>query len=377
MRRRLTISVLFGCLCVTMYVAASTSATAAEGRFGVGLKLGKVVHTIPVGAAVGPWLVWDKSTCSYRQTTNHPKTYRAAVRKVVGGPTTVGYLHYGDTDPFGVANSKSINAMAKLAGMKINRYNLKYPSETEPLVQARNAITKKEPAVLEGQQIDTLSNAFLKILQKDGCIPPVQLYLPVKNVPSFGAVWADAGTTQGTWLAQQAKKRGWTPSDTALVSCTDPTVGSAVNIMFDTAQKALLANGFKLAKSNIFRLVCKYSATESAQVRITDWLTAHPNFKHLLINTIDDERAQGEINALKQAGRLGDALTIANGVDQLGQQQIRAGLESASVAFFPEKYGEWLIPILQDVMAGNPVPSFTGSNLVVITKANINRYYKP
>ena len=266
--------------------------------------------------------------------------------------------------------------MATLAGFKINRYNIKYPSETEPLVQARNAITKKEPAVLEGQQIDTLNTAFLKILEKDGCIPPVQLYLPVKNVPSFGAVWSDTGTQQGTWLAQQAKKRGWKPGDTALVSCTDPTVGSAVNILFDTAKKAITSNGFNLPKANIFRLVCKYSATESAQVRLTDWLTAHPTFKHLLINTIDDERTQGEINALKQANRLGDALTIASGVDQLGQQQIRSGQQGASVAFFPEKYGEWLIPIIQDVMAGNPVPSFTGSKLIVITKANINQYYK-
>jgi len=376
MRWRFAFSAFILCLTIATSAAASTTADAG-GNLGVGLKLGKTVNTIPVGASIGPWLVWNRSTCSYQQATSHPKNYRAAVRKVVGGPTTIGYLHYGDTDPFGVANSKSINAMAELAGFKVNRYNLKYPSETEPLVQARNAITKKEPAVLEGQQIDTLNNAFLKILEKDGCIPPVQLYLPVKNVPSFGAVWADAGTQQGIWLAQQAKKKGWKPSDTALVSCTDPTVGSAVNIMFDTAQKALLANGFKLPKSSIFRLVCKYSATESAQVRLRDWLTAHPTFKHLLINTIDDERTQGEINALKQAGRLDDALTIANGVDQLGQEQIRTGEESASVAFFPEKYGEWLIPLLQDVMAGNPVPSFTGSDLIVITKANIDRYYKP
>jgi ribose transport system substrate-binding protein len=298
------------------------------------------------------------------------------VRRVVSGPTTIGYLHYGDTDPFGVANSKSIKAMAALAGWKIDRFNLKYPSETEPLVQARNAITKKEPAVLEGQQISTLNPAFFKILEKQGCIPPVQLYLAVPNVPSFGAVWSDTGMRQGTWLAQQAKARGWKPADTAFVSCTDPTVGSSVNVMFDTADKALHAGGFAVPKSNTFRLVCKYSATESAQVRLTDWLTAHPTFKHLLINTIDDERTQGEINALKQAGRTADALTIASGADQLGQQQIRSGQQSASVAFFPEKYGEWLIPILQDVMAGNPVPSFTGSQLVVITRANIGKYYK-
>jgi len=266
--------------------------------------------------------------------------------------------------------------MAKLAGFKINRYNLKYPSTTEPLVQARNAVTRHEPAVLEGQQIDTLNNAFFKILENDGCIPPVQLYLAVKNVPSFGAVWADTGTAQGAWLAQQAKKRGWKPADTALVSCTDPSVGESVNIMFDTAEKALVKGGFNVPKNNRFRLVCKYSTTESAQVRLTDWLTSHPNFKHMLINTIDDERTQGEINALKQAGRLNDALTIAAGADQLGQQQIRSGLENASVGFFPEKYGEWLIPLLEDVMAGNPVPSFTGSQLTTITKANINQFYK-
>jgi ribose transport system substrate-binding protein len=381
MRRRLFISVLTVCLCIATYVVATTTASAggsssAAGGFGVGLKLGKVLHTIPVGASVGPWLVWNKSTCSYQSAATHPKAYRAAVRKVVGGPKKIGYLHYGDTDPFGVANSKSIKAMATLAGWTIDRFNLKYPSETEPLVQARNAITKKEPAVLEGQQIDTLNPAFFKILEKQGCIPPVQLYLPVKNVPSFGAVWADTGTKQGAWLAQQAKARGWKPADTALVSCTDPTVGAAVNIMFDTAEKALRAGGFAISKSNVFRLVCKYSATESAQVRLTDWLTGHPTFKHLLINTIDDERTQGEINALKQAGRSGDALTIASGADQLGQQQIRSGKESASVAFFPEKYGEWLIPILEDVMAGNPVPSFTGSQLVVVTRANIGKYYK-
>jgi len=229
--------------------------------------------------------------------------------------------------------------------------------------------------VIQAQQLDTLSGAFLKILQKDGCIPSVQMYLKVKDVPSFGAVWADTGTTQGKWLAQQAKAKGWNPNDTALVECTDPDVGSSVNIMFDTAPKALVASGFKIPSKNVFKIVCKYSQTQSAQVNVKAWFTGHPGFKHVMINTIDDERMQGAINALNQVGRFKDALTIASGADGLGQQQIKAGLEGASIAYFPERYGEWLVPILQDVMAGNPVPSFTGSKLVVITKANINKYY--
>ena len=66
------------------------------------------------------------------------------------------------------------------------------------------------------------------------------------------------------------------------------------------------------------------------------------------------------MNALKQrtATRTHDSPPAPTGS---ASQQIKAGIEKASVAYFPERYGEWLVPILEDVMAGNPVPSFTGS----------------
>jgi ribose transport system substrate-binding protein len=363
------------CCAIAAVATSVTSSASAAGSFGVGLRLGKVLHSIPVGSSIGPWLVWNPSKCSFQQAATHPRVYKAAVRRRIGGPTRIGFLNYGDTDPFGVANTKSIRKWLAAAGIAMDYYNIKYPSTTEPLVQARNAITKKEPAVLESQQISSLDPAFYKILQKDGCIPSVALYLKKTQAPSMGALWEDVGTAQGVWLAQQAKRRGWKPSDTALVSCTDPSVGASVNIMFDTAKKALLSSGYKLPSANMFRLVCTYSSTSSAQIRLRDWLTAHPNYKHLLINTIDDERTQGEIQALKASGRFGDALTIAGGADELGQKQIKSGQESASVAFFPERYGEWLIPLLEDVMAGNPVPSFTATPTIVLTKANIRKYY--
>jgi len=376
MPRRAIVFVVLIALGLATVAGTAMAAPGAERAFGVGLKLGSVVHSIPVGSSIGPWLVWNKSTCSYQTAPTHPKAYKADIRKVLGGPTKIGYMHYGDTDPFGVANSKSMKAMAAKAGFQLDVYNLRYPSTTEPLTQARAAVLKKDGGVIQAQQVDTLSDAFLKILQKQGCIPSVQMYLKVANVPSFGAVWPDSGTTQGIWLAGQAKAKKWAPADTALVECTDPDVGSSVNVMFDTAPKALAANGFALPKGNIFKIICKYSQTQSAQVNVTAWFTGHPNFKHIMINTIDDERMQGVINALKQVRRWNDALTISTGADGLGQKQIKAGLQGASVAYFPERYGEWLVPILQDVMAGNPVPSFTGSKLITITKANIGQYYK-
>ena len=354
--------------------SSQVSSAAAGAQFGVGLKLSGVVGEAEVGSSTGPWLVWNAKSCAYEQTSDHPTDYKAQSRTVAGGPTQIGYMHYGDVDPFGVANSKSVASEAEKVGFTLNTYNLKYPSETEPLAQARNSVLKKDAGVIQAQQVASVTPAFLKILQTDGCIPSVQMYLAVENVPTFGAVWSDVGATQGAWLAKEALARGWKPEDTALVQCTDPTLGEDVNSMFKTGPEALVKGGFALPDSNVYPLKCEFTPQKAA-VPVTDWLTAHPDVKNILMQTIDDERMSGMLNAMKQAGRSGDQIDIASGADQLGQEQIKNGVQQASIAYFPEKYGEWLIPILEDVMAGNPVPSFVGQALPVITQDNINDYY--
>jgi len=320
--------------------------------------------------------VWNKETCAYEEAADHPEAYEANLRAVTGGPTQIGYMHYGDVDPFGVANSKSMADVAEQAGFQLNVYNLKFPSETEPLAQARNSVLKKDAGVVQAQQVASVSDAFLKILHTDGCIPSVQMYLKTKMVPAFGAVWGDVGKAQGTWLAEQALAKGWTPDDTALVQCTDPSLGEDVNSMFPAAVQALNDGGFALADDDVFPIKCEFTP-QKAQIPVTDWLTAHPDYDHILMTTIDDERMSGMTNAMRKAGKKeGESyLGIASGTDELGQKEIKNGHESASIAFFPEKYGEWLVPILEDVMAGNPVPSFVGQGLPVITKDNIGEYY--
>jgi ribose transport system substrate-binding protein len=344
--------------------------------FGVGLQLGDELGAAEVNSVEGPWLVWNKESCAYEEATEHPETYAASIRQVVGGPTQIGYMHYGDVDPFGVANSKSMADVAKQVGFQLNTYTLKFPSESEPLTQARNSVLKKDAGVIQAQQVSSVSDAFLKILQTDGCIPPVQMYLKTPMVPAFGAVWKDVGAAQGTWLAEQALAKGWTPEDTALVQCTDPTLGEDVNSMFPAAPEALAAGGFALADDHVFPIKCEFTP-QKAQVPVTDWLTAHPDYAHIMMTTVDDERMSGMTNAMRKAGKKEgeDYLGIASGTDELGQKEIKNGHESASIAFFPEKYGEWLIPMLEDVLAGNPVPSFVGQGLPVITRDNIGEFY--
>ena len=137
--------------------SSQASSAAAGAQFGVGLKLSGVVGEADVGSSTGPWLVWNAKSCAYEQAADHPTDYKAQSRTITGGPTQIGYMHYGDVDPFGVANSKSVASEADKVGFTLNTYNLKYPSETEPLAQARNSVLKKDAGVIQAQQVASVT----------------------------------------------------------------------------------------------------------------------------------------------------------------------------------------------------------------------------
>jgi len=352
-----------------------SGAGAQDANLGVGLKLtNEVVNVADVPGFRGPWLVWDNSACKFREADDHPADYTAAVRKIEGN-FNFGYMHYGNTNDFGILNSKSIEDFATRAGFKVNTYNLEFPSQTVPLDHARNSITRSDKGVVQANLSNALLPAFYEILEGEGCIPSLQLYLASPGYPSMGILWDVAGSIQGEWLAKEARARGFDSSKTAFAQCTDPESGPSVNAMFPASVAALRDNGFALPEDNLFELVCSRSP-EAALQTIRDWFTANPKFDHVLINVIDEVRMAGVVQAVRQSGmNRKSILTISNGLDAQGQQLVCSGQNDASVAFFPERYGEWVVPIMQDIMAGNPVPSLVTNGMKVFTKATIEEAY--
>lgn len=350
---------------------------AASGTYGTGLELGtKVLNSVPVGVSVAPWYRWNAKECKFEETADHPAVYKADLRPVQGGTPRIGYMHYGNSDPFGVANSKSVEQWAKKAKMPLSVYNLKFPSRTEPHTAAKTAVVKQDEGVIQANLDTSVLQSFFTELEGKGCIPSIQLYVPVDGHPAFGNHWPDVGKLIGSYIAKEGKARGWTPEETALVQCTDPDNGPTVNAMFEEAPKALAAQGFALPQKNVFDVVCKLSEGQSGYKRVTDWFTSHPDFDHVAFTAIDSPRMKEMIRAVDREGRPDeDTILTAGADDEISRAAVRAGSQDMSVAFFGERFGEWLIPMIQDVMAGNPVPSFVGTKLVPLTKGNVDEHY--
>lgn len=363
-----------------MLVAACGSdddGSGANGTYGTGLELSdEVLNSAPVGASVEPWYRWNNETCEFEETDEHPDEYAAEIREVIGGESQIGYMHYGNSDPFGVSNSKSVEAMAESADMDLNVYNLRFPSRTEPLTAANNALVQQDAGVIQANLDPSLLPSFYGVLEGEGCVPSIQMYIPVDGHPAMGNNWPDVGTVIGEYIAAQAQERGWTPEGTALVQCIGQDNGPTVNAMFESAREAIAAGGFALPDGNVFELECPEADVQSAFTRTRDWFTANPGFENVAFAAIDSLRMQPMLRAIGEEGMLGEQTILAAGADdESSRRAVRMGDQDMSVAFFGERFGEWLISMLQDLMAGNPVPSFVGTELVPLTVDNIDEHY--
>ncbi|MCL5072029.1 MAG: hypothetical protein M1308_14225, partial [Actinobacteria bacterium] len=116
---------------------------------------------------------------------------------------------------------------------------------------------------------------------------------------------------------------------------------------------------------------------EQANKAMTDVLNKVPKAKKFVLTSINEETMSGIISAIQTVGRWNpeDWIIITQGCDAVGQQQIRDGLTDGAVAYFFEKYGEYLIPAAVSLMNGQPVPPFMYVENVLITKDNIDQYY--
>ena len=63
------------------------------------------------------------------------------------------------------------------------------------------------------------------------------------------------------------------------------------------------------------------------------------------------------------------------GAGPLGQEQLRDGQVDGSVAFYPEKYGQWAVAAAVARMMGEAVPPYMYPDHVTITMDNIDQYY--
>lgn len=377
--RRQLVALLVASTCIPSFVASQTAEASSLPRTASAdatAAFGKTISVATGAVESGPWLKWNAASCSFDSVSQHPAAFTFALRKATS-PITFGYAEYSSSQAasFIVANNSGIASNMVKAGITEKLVNNNYPSVTDPITAVQDIVDFHSAAAIEGNAVAALYPAIIKRL-KQACIPMLTMYLTEPNFPTFGTSWPTAGKVAGQYAAGEIARKGWTPGSVTVFVCADKAVGPSVEVAETTFDSALRAGQPKIPASNYYRIEC--GPTEStAGAPVSAWIDSHPDVKNMVVFGLNDEITLGAATALTRAGRTidGNTLAIGTGLDTLGVQSIYSKKETASVTFFPERYGNYMIPLLEAILSGQPVPSASGPPAIGVDLSNIAKYY--
>ena len=283
--------------------------------------------------------------------------------------------------PFCVEVQNSIVRQAKLAGFEEkdiyimdNQYNSTIGLQNADIMLA------KHPDVFIEFQADSKVNSIVAEKFGKAGIPIIAVDVAVPGAPFMGVNNWHAAVMAGNFAADLIEKEwgGWNAVD--LVILGQMPAGGEVTMLRSEGFAWALGERFGFdyqTEPKVVRGDFGMGEAEEAKAAMTNILAAHPKAKKIVITTINEETMQGALAAMEIVGRWdpGNTIVASQGCDALGRQLIHEGKIDGSIAYFPEKYGQYLVPAVCAFLLGQPVPPHLYIDNVVITRENIDQYY--
>ncbi len=290
-----------------------------------------------------------------------------------GQKYVIGFANLQRDISFGVAVEKSIQENADLAGVDLVIADNRLDGPTA-LANAQSFVQRNVDYVIEFQTDSNFGQTVMNVFNEDG-VKVVAIDIPMPGSTFFGANNPKSGYMGGSYLAQAAiAKFGKDKVAQGYFVVGELPQSGAIPKMRTEGQ----VNGFLSAvpdfdQSKIIRIDTKNTLQESF-AQMTNVLGRIPEGVPIMITAINDQAAIGMLRAVQQAGRQADVIAVGNGADETQALVDEPDLVAAT-GYFPERYGNYLLPIALSALAGRSLPPAVLVNHVMITKANVCEYY--
>jgi len=236
----------------------------------------------------------------------------------------------------------------------------------------------KNPDVLINFQFDSKVNSIIATKFGQAGIPIIAVDVPTPGAPFMGCNNFYVSYLGGEYAIEKVEAMGGIDMLDAIVLMQFPAGGEVLMLRSEGFYQAFADKyGADVIDPMTYRADAGAGEAEQANKAMTDILSTIPDAEYVAMTSVNEQTMSGCIAAIQTAGRWDpEKWTIVTmGCDDVGKQQIRDGLTDGSVAFFPEKYGEYLVPAAVSFMNGELVPPFLYVDNVVITPDNIDEWY--
>jgi ribose transport system substrate-binding protein len=292
-------------------------------------------------------------------------------------PVRIGYISGGDADPFVLLVTEGIRAAADAAGVELHECDAAFVDETA-LNCARNLAAVNAQAMINWQFNPELAPA---VCEAYGNLPTVTIDVPEEpcGVAFVGADNREAGLIGGTAMGDFAKERFDCQYD-AYISLDFPTIPEINEARAGGAKEGFETVCGPIPAEKYFPVDTFAGGTDQAENsrrQVADILTTIPDAKTiLLISPAGDVHPIAALGAADVAGRKDQMWVVALGADPASLDFIRNEPQwVGDVGFFPERYGDLIMPLAVALAKGEEVPETTLMTHEFITADNIDEYY--
>ena len=246
----------------------------------------------------------------------------------------------------------------------------------QPKIALRSAdylIREQVDLVIEFQTDELIAPAIAsKYMQAN--IPFIAIDIPHPGATYFGANNYQAGLIAGHYLGRWAKKHWGGEVDEILL----------VELLRAGSLPKARLRGVSTGITETLRVPerCRtISIDGDGQFQTTlERVRKHlreSKSKRTLVGAANDSSALGALRAFQEAGRAGECVVVGQNAEPEARAELRTPHTRliASVAYFPEKYGDGLIRLAFDILARRVVPPAVFTTHQIITPENVDHFY--
>jgi ribose transport system substrate-binding protein len=284
----------------------------------------------------------------------------------------VGYISLGESIPFVKLVSDNIKAEAEKAGVEIAFCDSEIDA-AKALACAQNLKVQEVQAVLNFQLFEDSSP---EICAAYGGLPTIaiDIHQAPCEVAFMGADNTKAGELAGKFVGDSLKAEN-DCDYTAVVTLDTKGAGATTE-----ARVNGMISGFEQACGTIdqakFRSLDVGGTTDLAVTKFGDQLSALAPGGIIVVLSLNDDMSLGAFAAARTAGREAELRLAGQGADPTSWKEIACNPQwLADTAYFPERYGEILIPAVVKLLNGETVEKNLFTQHDVVTKDNVRTLY--
>ena len=289
-------------------------------------------------------------------------------------PITVGYAGLSGEFPFVQDVNNGLQRVADCLNVELIILDNEYDPQVA-LTNANSLVTRGSDVAIEFQTDVGVAPAICNIFDA-ASIPVIAIDIPHDPCAVFfGADNLEAGKMGGRNLGRLAQEQ-WGGDVDALVLLELPQSGELPQQRMEGAALGVQEILPDLTEDKIIRVDGKGNLEDSRTV-FQDVLTRLSDADHILVSAINDPSAVGALRAAEAADRTDDVMIAGQNATIEARTEICRDNPAfiGSVAYFPDRYGDYLIPLAIRLAAGETPPEQVLIDHLWIDRSNIEEYY--